>query len=267
MAITTTLPAAGAPAPLSTRVALRPLVAADLRAALADGWNDFRAAPTQLVFLCVLYPLVGLIAARAALHESLLPLLWPMAAGLSLMGPICAVGLYAISRRREAGEAASAAHAFDVLKSPALPQLVVMGGILTGLFVLWLIAARVIYALTMEPLGITGIGGLLHAAFTTRQGLWLLLAGNLAGFGFAAVVLAIGTFSIPLLLDRNVSLPASIAVSVRLARENPGAMAGWGMLVAAVLAAGALALFIGLAVAMPVLGHATWHLYRRAVVA
>lgn len=263
MATTTTIPGIATPA---TRITLRRLAFADLSAALAAGWRDFRAAPTQLVFLCVLYPLVGLVAARAALHEPLLPLLWPMVAGLSLMGPICAVGLYAISRRREAGEAASAAHAFDVLKSPALPQLVVMAGILAGLFIAWLVAARTIHALTLGPLGITGIGALLHATFTTREGLWLLLAGNLVGLGFAAVVLVIGTFSVPLLLDRHVSLPAAIGVSVRLARENRPAMIGWGLLVAATLVAGALPLFIGLAVAMPVLGHATWHLYRRAVV-
>jgi uncharacterized membrane protein len=93
----------------------------------------------------------------------------------------------------------------------------------------------------------------------------MLLVGNIVGFGFAALVLAISAVSIPLLLDRHVSLPAAIQVSLRIARDNPRTMALWGLTVAVTLALGALPLFIGLAVAMPLLGHATWHLYRRAV--
>jgi uncharacterized membrane protein len=249
-----------------SRVAIRRIDASDIRAALAAGWADFQAIPTQLVFLCILYPVVGLLAGRAAFHDALMPLVWPLVAGLSLLGPICAVGLYEISRRREAGLPASAMNALDVLRSPALPQVAAMGAVLVAIFVAWLIAAHVLYRTTLAPLGITGIGALMDAALTTRQGWTMLILGNLIGGAFATVVLCISAISIPLMLHRHVSLPAAIQVSLRVARDNPATMARWGLTVALLLAIGSAPLFIGLAVVMPLLGHATWHLYRRAVV-
>lgn len=250
----------------SDRIALRRIGFADLRAALAAGWDDFMAIPTQLVFLGLLYPIVGLLAARAMLHDDLMPLVWPLVAGLSLLGPICAVGLYEISRRREAGLPVSARNALDVLKSPALPQLAAMGGLLLALFLAWVFVAHRIWRITLEPMAISGWQGFMDALFQTHAGTILLVWGNLAGFGFALVVLAISAVSIPLMLDRHVSLAQAIQVSVRVVRDNPVTMAAWGLVVAAILALGSLPLFIGLAVAMPLLGHATWHLYRRVVV-
>jgi uncharacterized membrane protein len=251
---------------LSQRIALRRITIADLRAALDAGWADFRAIPTQLVFLCLLYPVVGLLAGRAAFNDSLMPLVWPLVAGLSLMGPVCAVGLYEISRRREAGLPASARNALDVLKSPALPQIAAMGALLLGLFLAWLFVADRIWRITLGPMAIGGWSGFRDALFQTHAGTILLVWGNLAGFVFALAVLCLSAVSIPLMLDRHVGLAQAIQVSIRVVRENPVTMAIWGLIVAAILALGCLPLFIGLAVAMPVLGHATWHLYRRAVV-
>jgi uncharacterized membrane protein len=265
MANATDIAAHAAAAP-PTRIAIRRIDGTDINAALKAGWADFLAIPTQLVFLCVLYPIVGLLAGRAAFDDALMPLVWPLVAGLSLLGPICAVGLYEISRRREAGLPASAMNALDVVRSPALPQIAAMGAVLVGIFIAWLIAAHVLYRATLAPLGITGIGALLSASLGTSQGWTMLLLGNLIGGAFAAVVLCISAISIPLMLHRHVSLPAAIQVSLRVARDNPATMARWGLTVAVLLLVGALPLFIGLAVVMPLLGHATWHLYRRAVV-
>lgn len=253
-------------APGSQRITLRRIAIADLRGALADGWADFQAIPTQLIFLGLLYPVVGLLAARAAFNDALMPLVWPLIAGLSLMGPVCAVGLYEISRRRQAGLPVSAGSAFDVLKSPALPQIAAMGGLLLGLFMAWLFVAYRIWSITLGPMAISGWQGLVDALLRTHAGTILLVWGNLAGFGFAVVVLAISTVSIPLMLDRHVGLAQAIQVSLQVMRDNPRTMAAWGLIVAVVLALGCLPLFIGLAVAMPLLGHATWHLYRRVVV-
>lgn len=247
------------------RIALHRITIADLRAALAAGWDDFMAIPTQLIFLCLLYPVVGLLAGRAAFDDSLMPLVWPMVAGLSLMGPICAVGLYEISRRREAGLPVSARNAFDVLKSPALPQIAAMGGLLLALFLAWVFVAHRIWRITLGPMAISGWQAFMDALFQTHAGTILLVWGNLAGFGFALVVLGISAVSIPLMLDRHVSLAQAIQVSLRVVRDNPVVMAVWGLIVAALLALGSLPLFIGLAVVIPVLGHATWHLYRRIV--
>ncbi len=236
----------------------------DLRAALSDGVADFTAIPTQIVFLCLLYPVVGLIAARAA-TDDLLPLLFPLTAGLSLMGPVLAVGLYELSRRREAGLPVSWLNAFDVLRSPAIGSIIGMGAILFLAFVAWIVAAKMVLAATMGAAAPRGIGDFIGAVLHSSAGHSMILLGNLVGFVFAAVVLTISIVSIPMLLDRNCGVPVAIATSVRVVRRNPVAMACWGLIVAALLVLGSIPLFIGLAVTMPILGHATWHLYRRVV--
>lgn len=246
---------------------IRRIGTADLRMALRQGWADFRAIPTQLVFLCVLYPIVGLIAARAFSGREMLPLLWPLVAGLSLVGPVAAVGLYEISRRREAGEQVSWLTAFAVLRHPNLPQIVMLGVMLMAIFVAWVAVAKAIWNATMGHLPAMGLGEMVNAAFTTPEGLRLLLFGNGAGFVFALMVLVLTVVSVPMLIDRpRVGIGSAINASVQACMANPLPMAIWGLIVAALLLLGSLPVFIGLAVVMPVLGHATWHLYKRVVV-
>ena len=236
----------------------------DLRQALAKGWEDFLATPTQLIFLCVLYPIVGLVAARMLAGDETIQLIFPLVAGLSLVGPVAAVGLYEISRRRERGQPASWLNAFDVLRDPSFLSIAGVGVLLTVIFVAWLAAARMIFAATVGPVP-GSFGALAQAVFQTTEGHRLILLGNLVGFGFAVVVLMLTVVSVPLLLDRNVGIATALRTSVRACLANPLPMAVWGLVVAALLALGSLPAFIGLAVVMPVLGHATWHLYRRVV--
>lgn len=235
----------------------------DLAAALRAGWADFIAAPTQIVFLCVLYPAIGLLAATLAAGRDAMHLLYPMAAGFALVGPIAGLGLYEISRRREQGLPASWRNVFDVLRAPALGAILVLAVALVALFVAWLWTAHLIFAATIGTLP-AGTGPW-EALTSTRQGLQLVLWGHLAGFVFAAIVLVLGTIPFPMLLDRQGDVLRAVATSLRVFRVNPLPMAGWGLIVAALLALGSLPLFVGLAVALPVLGHATWHLYRRVV--
>jgi uncharacterized membrane protein len=238
----------------------------ELREALRRGVDDFLAIPTQLVFLGLIYPLVGLVAARAAWGGNILPLLYPMVAGLSLMGPLAALGLTELSRRRERGEPVSWIHAFSVLRSPALGAIIGLGLLLTVIFLAWLVAAQLVYAATLGPEPPASLGSLLRDVLDTSEGWQLLLIGNLVGFCFALLVLLLTVVSFPLLLDRGVSLGTAIRTSVRACLANPGPMAIWGLIVAALLLLGCIPLFVGLAVVMPVLGHATWHLYRQVVV-
>jgi len=245
--------------------AVRTIGIGDVRVALRKGVDDFLAIPTQLVFLAVLYPLVGLIAARVAWSGPLLPLFFPLIAGLPLVGPVAAVGLYEISRRRERGEPVSWLNAFDVLKSPALLQIAGFGLLLAAIFMAWLFLAQAIYGMTVGPLAPASMGTLLREVFDTRQGIVLLVIGNLVGGVLAVLVLAISVVSVPMLLERQVSVPTAIATSIRACLRNPGPMLLWGALVAAGLILGALPAFIGLAVTIPILGHATWHLYRQLV--
>jgi uncharacterized membrane protein len=236
----------------------------DVVDALRDGLDDFKAIPTQLLFLGLLYPVIGLVAARTA-TGNLLPLLFPLVAGLSLLGPVLAVGLYELSRRRERGLAVSWLNAFDVARSPGLPGIIALGLVLLVVFGTWLLAARAIYHLTVGTAVPGSIGGFIDMLLHAPGGRSLFLLGNLAGFGFAVVVLAISAVSFPMMLDRACSPVLAVQTSLRVVSRNLGVMAFWGFMVAVLLAAGSLPFFVGLAVVMPILGHATWHLYRRAV--
>lgn len=244
---------------------IRRITVADLCLALSRGWEDFRAIPTQILFLGLLYPVVGFIAARFA-TGGLLPLLFPLLAGLSLMGPVVALGLYEISRRRERGEPVSLLTAFSAFRAPALGSILVLGAVLFAIFLAWLVSARLIYLATLGD-GSHGetIGALLSAAVSTPEGWRLILIGNGVGFLYAALVLGLTVVSFPLLLDRPTDPWTAMRISIAAVARNPVPMALWGLIVAGLLALGALPLLIGLAVVLPVLGHATWHLYRRVV--
>lgn len=235
----------------------------DLRLALSRGWADFMAAPTQLVFLCILYPLIGLVAATLAAGRDVMHLLFPMAAGFALVGPLAALGLYEISRRREGGLPAGWANVFDVLRSPAIGSIFALGVLLLALFMAWLWAADAIFAATVAraPGGLD----LWQAVFETPEGWRMIWLGNAVGFLFAAAVLVLTTLSFPMLLDRGGGVARAVATSARAFALNPVPMASWGLIVAALLLLGSVPLFVGLAVVLPVLGHATWHLYRLVV--
>ncbi|WP_448202512.1 DUF2189 domain-containing protein [Azospirillum sp. sgz302134] len=251
------------------RVAQEPTVrrirTADLRAVLAKGLQDFMAYRTDVFFLCLIYPVVGLVLAEAMFHGSMLHLLFPLASGFALIGPFAAVGLYEMSRRREEGETVSWADAFGVTRSPRFGAILVMGLILAAIFVVWMLVAEGIYMVTLAPQAPEGLGDFLHALFTTRAGWAMIVLGIGVGFLFAVLVLAISVVSFPLLLDRPVGVATAIRTSIRATLKNPEPMALWGLIVAAGLVIGSIPAFVGLAIVMPVLGHGTWHLYRRLV--
>lgn len=237
----------------------------DIREALREGWRDFEACRTDVVFLCLLYPIAGLIISRMAFDYGMIALVFPMIAGFALIAPLFGVGLYEISRRREQGLETSWSDAFTVVRSPRIGSIMVMGLLLLAIFCLWLFAANFIYTVTLGPDAPVSTVAFARDALTTPQGWTMTVVGIGVGFLFALAVLVIGVVSFPLLLDRHVGVGTAIATSVRVVAANPGPMAMWGLTVAAGLVLGAIPLLVGLAIALPVLGHATWHLYRKVV--
>jgi uncharacterized membrane protein len=248
------------------QLAIRRIAARDLWEALAQGVQDFAASRTDVVFLSVIYPVVGLVLARLAFGEDMLPLLFPLASGFALIGPIAGIGLYEMSRRREQGAKITFLDAFGVLRAPALGEIVVLGLMLLAIFLFWLVAAEAIYRMTLGPDSPVSLAAFVHDVLTTGPGWTMIGVGIAVGFLFAVLVLSISVVSFPLLLDRAVGLDTAVATSVRAVRANPGVMALWGAIVAGGLVLGSLPLLIGLVIVMPVLGHATWHLYRKLVV-
>jgi len=237
----------------------------DLALSLKRGWADFLAAPTQLFFLCLVYPAFGFVIGRAAAGNALLPLVWPLLAGFALVGPVLALGLYETSRRRELGFAVTWRDMFGVLKSPAIGGMLLLGLSLVATFVVWIGVARWLYHAFMGPAAPLTFGGMASEVFQTPHGWMLIVVGNLVGACFALWVLAVSVVSFPMMLDREVSPGEAVQASLAAFRANPAVLTAWGVIVGLLLFAGMALLGVGLAVALPVLGHATWHLYRRLV--
>ena len=250
----------------AANIEIRRIAPSDVLQALTQGLDDFAAMPSHAVFLCVIYPLIGLWLIALVSGYALLPLAFPIAAGFALIGPFAAIGLYELSRRREAGLDTSSAHAFDVVHSPSIGAIVAMGLLLTVIFLVWIAVADAIYVANFGYAKPASVSQFVTDVFTTRQGWTLIIVGTGVGFLFAVLVLTIGAISFPLLLDRDVGAAVALFTSIRVVIANPVSMGLWGLIVAVLLAAGSVPFFLGLTVVMPVLGHATWHLYRKAVV-
>lgn len=245
--------------------AVNRISAADLGDVLARGVSDFRAFRTDVAFLCIIYPVIGIVLASFAFRQDLLPLLFPIASGFALVGPVAAVGLYEMSRRREQGQQATWADAFARVGSPTFGPILLLGLGLLVIFLLWLGAAQVIYMATLGPEPPASPGAFIGDVLTTGAGWAMAIVGMGVGFLFAVAVLTISVVSFPMLIDRDVGLGVAVLTSVRVVAGNPGPMAAWGVIVAGGLVLGSIPVFLGLIFVMPVLGHATWHLYRKTV--
>jgi uncharacterized membrane protein len=251
--------------PTANMPVVRVIGTQDLKDALTEGFNDFMAMPTQVVFLCLIYPIAGLLLGRLAFGYDVFPVFYMLASGFALVGPFAAIGLYELSRRRESGLDTSWHHAFDVVHSPSFKAILGLGLLLTLLLGVWVGVAQSIYTSTFGIQPPAAPLAFVKSLFTTRQGLLFLTIGNTVGLFFALLAFALSAISFPLMLDRNVGLAVAITTSIKAVVLNPVTMLLWGLIIAAALLLGSLPFLVGLAIVVPVLGHATWHLYRRVI--
>jgi uncharacterized membrane protein len=245
---------------------VRTVTAADLRDALRRGWGDFLEHRGDLLFVGFIYPLVGFAAAAIALQDSLIPLFFPIAAGIGLMGPAVAGGFYELARRREQGLDSNWSHFLDVARRPSFDAFLAVAALLLVLFFAWLAVAAGLYVALMGFTPPASVAAFATRLFTTPEGWALIVLGNLAGLAFAAAVLTVSVVAMPMLVDTDVDARTALHTSRLAVAANKGVMVRWGLIVAALLVIGSIPLFVGLAVVLPVLGYATWHLYTRLVV-
>lgn len=244
---------------------IRQIGISDVFSALRQGVDDFWEKPSHYFFLCLIYPIVGVLLYTWTSGGNAFHLIYPLLTGFALLGPVAAIGLYEISRRREQHLDTSWRHALEVRKSPAMPAIVVIGIMLMALFLVWMFTAQALYTRLYGDIVPASFAEMVREVLTTQRGWSLILFGNLIGFVFALVVLSTTVIAFPLLLDRDIGAYAAVQTSARAVIANPVPLLLWGLIVAVALAIGFLTLFVGLAVALPILGHATWHLYRKLV--
>lgn len=236
-----------------------------IRSALRKGLDDFMALRSDVMLAVVLYPVIGLFLAAWVIHSGEYYALFPLLAGFPLLGPVAAVGLYEMSRRREKGEPANWGAVIDTLSGAVLGPVLAMALLLGVVFCAWLYSAALIWQATLGGHSYGSFPQLLSDVFSTINGWRLLVMGTAVGFVFATIALCISIVTFPMLLDRRVGVPVALATSIEVVRRNPGTVALWGLIVAVTLAIGMIPLFVGLIIALPILGHASWHLYREAV--
>ncbi|PWB59608.1 MAG: hypothetical protein C3F17_16375 [Bradyrhizobiaceae bacterium] len=243
---------------------VRRISAGDVVEALAAGLRDFQAVPWPGLATGAAFAAGGIaiVAMVAALGMSYLA--YPLAAGFALVGPFAAAGLYEVSRRREAGEAISLRGIVAAVRSRG--EIGWMAFVTLFVLILWMYQVRLLMALFLGVnRSFSSLEQFVAVVLTTSEGLIFLAIGNLVGAALSLVLFSLTVVSFPLLLDREVDVVTAMITSVRAVATSPGPMIGWAAVIVMLLILSALPAFLGLLVTLPVLGHATWHLYRRLV--
>ena len=243
---------------------VRTLTPADLRAAIALGWQDFRHAPGFGLFFSAVYVLGGMALVYILAVSGQIWWTLPAAAGFPILGPFIAAGLYEVSRRIELGEALNWPAVLGVILRQKDRQIPSMAAVIVVFFLFWNFLSHMIFALFMGMQAMTNVTSS-FGVFLTANGVTMLLVGTGVGAVFAGLLFSLTVVSLPLLLDRELDFVTAMIASVSTVRENPVTMLIWGITIATLLFIGMLPMFLGLFIVLPVLGHASWHLYRRAL--
>lgn len=244
---------------------VRAVTAADIRTALAAGWSDFIHAPQFGLFFGGIYAISGLLILASLTVFDVPWMIIPIAVGFPLIGPFVAVGLYEVSRRRAASEPLQWKAILSVVFRQRNRQLGWMAFVVLFIFWVWIYQVRLLLALFLGFQNFASIGGFLEVIATTPNGLMFLAVGSLVGAFLAFVLYSTTVLTMPLLLDRDIDIVSAMIVSFKAIKLSPVVMIGWAIMVTALTIVALLPAFLGLLVILPVLGHATWHLYTQVV--
>ncbi|WP_425305385.1 DUF2189 domain-containing protein [Chthonobacter albigriseus] len=244
---------------------VRMLGTEDIRAALLAGAEDFRRAPQYGLFFGGLYAAGGILLVLAVTSLHMPWLAYPLAAGFALLGPFVAVGLYEVSRRLETGLPLGWGPVLGAAYAQSGKQLAGMAFITLFIFLIWMYQVRLLMALFLGGQSFTTLPGFITVVFTTFDGWMFLAVGHVIGAALSIFVFSLTVVWFPLLLDRDTDVVTAMITSVKTVVTSPVPMIGWAVIVVAALILSAVPIFLGLAITLPILGHTTWHLYRRAV--
>ena len=236
----------------------------DLKAALAAGWRDFTKAPAYGLFFACIYVIGGWLIYWAVTAKGQLWWTLPASAGFPILGPFVACGMYEVSRRLEQGVALNRHQVFGVIFRQKDRQIPSMAAVIVVFFLFWNFLSHMIFALFLGNVTLTNITSSL-GIFTTPQGLMMLVVGTAVGAVFSTLLFSLTVVSLPMLLDREVDFVTAMLTSLGVVTESPVVMLAWGAFIGTSLLIGLVPGFLGLFVVLPILGHATWHLYRRAI--
>ena len=252
----------------SNEIEIRKIKLQDIRLSLRAGYDDFVSKPSSfMVLLFVYYPLFALLFTQYLLYDDLLYMTFPMVAGFTLLGPVVCTAIFEMSRRIESNLDTSWRAAFDFIHTSAFAPILALSVLMMLLYVGWLYMAEFIYFGLYASDPPASLDDFFNQLLTTKRGSALIMSGVGIGLMFAATALAISVIAFPLLLDKPTGVMTAIKTSVRAVSTNFMVMVVWGLIVVGVLAAGAALFLVGLAAVLPILGHATWHLYRKIIVA
>jgi len=247
------------------RIIVRPATVADIRNALAAGWRDFRSAPAFGLFFGAFFAFGGISILAMAWALGLSYLAYPTAVGFSLIGPFAAVGLYEVSRRLESGQAFAWKDIFGVIVAQRRRELGWMAFVTMFMLIMWMYQVRVLLAIFLGFQSFTSFAGFLQVILTTSDGLMFLALGHIFGAVLALILFSASAISFPLLLEQEHDFITAMITSFKAVTMSPVVMVGWAAFIGVTLYLSMIPLFLGLIVALPVLGHATWHLYKSLV--
>jgi uncharacterized membrane protein len=233
--------------------------------ALHLGWKDFIQQPSHYFFAMILYPFMGFVLYFWAAGENTIQLLFPMLTGFALLGPFVALFLYEISRRLEKGLDTSWVGVLSVRNSPAIPAILTLGLMLAGLFCAWMVSANILYTLLYGNEYPVSVFGFFWEVILTPRGWILITLGNGIGACFALFALCTTVVAFPLILEHEVSAVCGIRASLQAVKVNPVPLILWGAVICFGLFLGSIIVLVGLIIVLPVLGHATWHIYRKVL--
>lgn len=249
------------------QIQIRKIGLGDLWQSLREGYKDYGAKPSPILMVILFYFLFALLFTLFAFGEQLRYLAFPVVAGFTLIGPPVAVNFFEMSRRRERGQELHWRATFRFIHTCSFAPILALSIVMSLLFVAWLYLAELIYFSLFAATPPTSLADFITQLFSTRHGGALIFYGNFVGFLFAFAAMAISVVSFPLTLDKPVTSFTAVSVSIKAFTTNFYVLAVWGMVVVALMALGAALFLIGLSVTLPILGHATWHLYRKIIVA